>query len=143
MSKLYDCIDGYRLEVGPTWYEYSPDQRAALCNGVGSEDQPQWQLDLLARLPYLLPASRPHDIDYYSGGSSEDRLAADKRFRRNCLRVAKAHIGGFWSRLFRAPTRARWLMAHSVIQSAYLALRIWGRNHYNYTAMQEAAVEHQ
>lgn len=137
MSTLYDCIEGYWLEVGPTWYELGPEQRAALCNGVGGESQPQWQRDLLARLPYLYPASFPHDIDYYSGGSSEDRLAADKRFRRNCLRVAKAHIGGFWSRLFCAPTRARWLVALGFVDAAYFALRIWGCNHFNYTAMQK------
>lgn len=130
--RQYETIDGYVLEVGPAWNNYTQEQRAAMVNGVGRTDQPAWLHALLNALPYLVPASRPHDIDYHAGGTERDRRAADKRFRRNCYRVARARIGGFFSRLFRSPKRAQWAFAVFVIEHAYLTLRVAGVGAFNY-----------
>ena len=106
MTRQYDIIDGHRLEVGPSWHQRTPEERAALCNGVGSGDQPTMLTYVLGALPYLLPASKPHDVGYARGGTERDRLADDRRFRRNAYRVARDEIGSFWSRLFRSTRRA-------------------------------------
>ena len=139
----FDTVDGHRLEVGPGWDAYPPKERATICNGVGGADQPQWQRVLLAAMPHLLPASRPHDVDYHHGGSSADRLSSDRRFRRNCLRVAKRAIGPWWKRWLVPFYRARWLFALAEINSAYMALRIMGRPYFNYTEIEVKSIEAQ
>lgn len=30
--RQHDTVDGYRLEVGPSWFRYDPAFRATLCN---------------------------------------------------------------------------------------------------------------
>ncbi len=139
----HETIGGYLLEVGPHWPDYTPEQRAEICNGVGAANQPPWLAALLRVLPYLEPASVPHDIDYHAGGTSRDRRDSDRRFRRNCYAVARAEIGGFWSRLFSRPVRVQWAFAAFQIQSAYAALRLFGRAAFHYTAMEEPAMEKQ
>jgi hypothetical protein len=139
--RRYDVIDGYRLEVGPGWRGMSPAERAEVCNGVGSAGQPPWLASLLAKLPYLLPASRPHDVDYHVGGTSADRLRADRRFRRNCLAVARAQIGPWWKRWLVPGYRVAWLAAVAEINAAYATLRWLGGNAFNYAAMAEPALE--
>lgn len=136
--KQYETIDGYPLEVGPAWNSYTPEQRAEMMNGVGRTDQPEWLESLLNALPYLAPASRPHDIDYHAGGTERDRRAADRRFRRNGYRVARVRIGGFFSRLFRRPKRAQWAFAVFVIENAYLTLRVAGAGAFNYQTESKA-----
>lgn len=141
--RQYAIIDGYRLEVGPRWHDYTPEQRAEACNGVGAAGQPAWLAALLRALPYLTPASVPHDIDYLAGGDSRDRRAADRRFRRNCLTVARAQIGGFWARLFRPDRRAQWVLAMGEINAAYVVLRIAGRPAFAYRNIEDPATERQ
>lgn len=137
--RQYDIIDGYRLEVGPHWADYTPEQRAKICNGVGAADQPHVLATVLAALPFLTPASRPHDIDYLAGGGNRERLVADQRFRRNAYRLAKAHIGGFWSRLFRKPVRLYWAFATFEIECAYRTLRLFGSKAFKFTTATEGA----
>lgn len=141
--KTYANIDGHRLEVGPGWAKYTAAERAKICNGVGGANQPQWQRDLLSKLRYLAPAAKPHDIDYDHGGDSAARLAADRRFRRNCLAVAKAEIGPWWKRLLVPACRHRWLFALALVNGAYAALRVWGRANFNYTDVQDRHYEDQ
>ena len=130
--KHYADIDGYRLEVGPNWHEYMPEELAQMCNGVGSANQPAILGALLGELPYLLPASRPHDVGYSVGGVERDRRADDRRFRRNAYRVAAAKLGPWWQRLFRSSRRAQWAFAVFEIETAYRMLRSFGRPAYNY-----------
>lgn len=139
--RQYTTISRYKLEIGPAWHTYTTDQLAEICNGVGASGQAPWLAALLAALPYLTPASIPHDIDYHAGGSSRDRRAADRRFRRNCFRVARAQIGGVWRRLFRSTARAQWAFAVFEINAAYAMLRVAGRPAFNYTAIEEPAEE--
>ena len=138
MSRQYDTIAGYQLEVGPAWAALSPDERARLCNGVGAADQPEWLGRLLDALPYLTPASIPHDIDYWVGGSWLARWQADRRFRRNAYLVARAKIGPFWARLFRSTARAEWAFAVVEIEAAYVALRAAGWRAYAHTPKEPA-----
>jgi len=122
--KHYAEIDGYRLEVGPYWRDYMPEELAEMCNGVGSPGQPPLLAKVLGALPYLLPASRPHDVDYSLGGGWFARWMADRRFRRNCYRVALAQIG--------SKRDPRWGPAVVEIEGAYHALRLVGWNAFEY-----------
>jgi len=130
--RRYATVRGYRLEIGPHWDDYGAPERGDICNGVGAEGQPPWLAALLNALPYLSPASIPHDIDYHAGGTSRDRRAADRRMRRNCYRIARAEIGGFWSRLFSSVRRVQWTFAAFEIEAAYVMLRAFGTSAFRY-----------
>jgi hypothetical protein len=128
--RLYDMVDGIRLEVGPSWLSCTEEERDRMCNGVGGADQPEWLGKLLGVLPFLYRASLVHDVDYATGGGDGARHQVDLRFRRNCLRVAEATLWPrWWPRWARGllPGRtALYLAARAEIEVAYLALRKCG-----------------
>jgi len=126
------AIGGYLLDAGPNWDRYTPEARAEICNGVGPAAWPPAMRDALDQLPYLLPASRVHDVDYTAGDDEPDRVAADLRFRANCYRAARHKLGGFWLRLFSRRDRKRWAIAIALIEGAYLALKYGGQKAISY-----------
>ena len=126
MKHKLASVDGVLLEVRKDWDRYSMCL-GQICNGVGPDAWPDPLRRLLDKLPYLLPASKVHDVDYEAGGNDEDRSTADSRFRRNCFRVARAKLGPWWVRFFFRPLgKQEWLLAAGLIEAAYAALRIGG-----------------
>jgi hypothetical protein len=130
-------IEGYLLDAGPNWWKYTGDERKNIINGVGPDAWPAGARCALDRLPFLLPASWPHDIDFHAGGTDEDRRAADLRFRDNCFRAAERYFDcGFW-RGFVKGCGIRWTMAAGWITLAYVALSAGSSKHWTYRDAQK------
>ena len=86
---------------------------------------------MLDKLPYLLPASRVHDVDYEAGGDDAARKLADRRFRRNCVRVLESEYGPWWTRLW-GQRRRLCFASMAFIVAAYAALRVGGGHAFNF-----------
>lgn len=88
----------------PSYRDLTPDQKAALCNGVGSDWMPYWLRKLLTLLSgwFFDEASWcHHDFGYAVGYTEAHRLQYDQKFlERRCwpLERLKAH-GGVAARL--------------------------------------------
>lgn len=78
-----------QLECSPAYLLATPAKRAEVCNGVGPACWPPEARAFLDS-PWLTlgisfrPAALPHDWDYAYGLIEADKIAADKRLRRNC-----------------------------------------------------------
>lgn len=122
----YAEIRGYWLAVPAAWETLTPPELAALQNGIGPDRWPEayrWVLD--AATGYRAAAD-VHDVDYCIGRTRAHRLAADRRFFGNCLRVVLADAGGWRGIVLRGGWRlalARVVLARAL----YRALRIGGR----------------
>jgi hypothetical protein len=125
-------IDGYWLDAGPHWHEFTPAERSNILNGVGPESWPRFIRWLFDLLPFLKPASRPHDIDFHVGGDAKARRAANRRFLANTYRVAKMRFGcGFWHGLVSGKA-IRWTLTMLWLGAAWLALAVGSSRHWTH-----------
>ena len=125
-EKTYAVVRGYRLEVPEGWQWLSEEERLALQNGIGPDRWPAGYRSMLDEFSGFRAVADVHDVDYCLGRTSEDRLAADRRFFVNCLRVIYADADGLSSIIFRGEWRvvlARVLLARAM----YRLLRLGGR----------------
>lgn len=133
---LYADIEGYDMEVGAHWFDLTPEQRASMMNGVGSASWDPKVRELIDRETGFRPAACSHDVDYGVYRTREERLLADRRMRRNCLRILFQDAGG-WTGLLVAAVflnlRAvlRFLRRALIAQALYRALRVGGLAAFN------------
>jgi len=123
-DRCYADVHGYELAVPDAWYDILDYERSALQNGIGPDRWPPLYCQLLDGLTGFHPAADVHDVDYCLGRTREDRLAADRRFWWNCLRIVLADLlkAGIWQVSWRK-VLARLLLARAL----YRALRLRGQ----------------
>lgn len=125
-NKTYANVRGYRLEVPEQWHSLTKAQRSALQNGIGPDRWPAGYRKMLDAFTGFRAVADVHDVDYCLGRTKADRLAADRRFFVNCLRVIYADCGGLGDIVFRGEWKialARLLVARAM----YRLLRLGGR----------------
>lgn len=133
---------GYRMEVPTYWHTFTDAEKARWCNGIGAEGQPEALARLLAKLPDVVdPPSDVHDVEYHIGGTSAERLRADRRWRRNVIAAARQKYGGFWRRMFDPRARLAYIFAVSVAFKGYRLLRIFGGSAFQYSAFPDHKTE--
>lgn len=69
--------------------DLTPEQYKRICNGVGPVG---FRIKCLNKM--FKPAADQHDLDYYIGGTSDDRNFADTDFYRSCTLLAGGKF--FW-----------------------------------------------
>jgi len=127
--RFYDVVDGYEMEVSWQWLEVTPSQRKAMCNGVGPEKWPSAARTALDSFTGFVAASKPHDVDYVIYRTKDEKLIADQRFFRNCVRIVVADAGGIVSFALTCltPTGLRKQFHRLLLARAlYRALRVGG-----------------
>ena len=90
----------------PSYRDLTPDQKAALCNGVGSDWMPRWLrklLTLLSRWFFDEASWCHHDFGYTIGYTEAHRLEYDRKFLAAMLQDA--------GRLSGLKRMAAWLLA--------------------------------
>jgi hypothetical protein len=88
------------------------------CNGIGADWFPFWLRWLVSFVcPFLVLAADIHDMEYYYGGTENDRRAADARFLANGYILAEYH--------FRWIPPLKWL-AEWLTRRMYRILRLFG-----------------
>lgn len=78
-----------QLEYSESYLSATTEERAIVCNGVGPASWPDEVRNVLNSAWLTLGisfklAADMHDWDYAVGRTEADKIAADKRFRRNC-----------------------------------------------------------
>ena len=120
--------------VPPGFYDIPPQDGAAQCNWIGSDDpSAKWaSVPLNLLLPWMKPASVPHDLWWsplYNDGSRELFERSNREFRENLDLLADDSFGWVWPRVLRSKLQdAR----HWEARRAYYVLMdqfaIWQRN---------------
>ena len=107
----------------PSYRDLTPDQKAVLCNGVGSDWMPRWSRKLLTLLSswFFSEASWcHHDFGYSIGYTETHRLEYDSKFLAAMLRDAGR--GGF----------IRYVIAMPLSMLFYVLVRVFGRFSFAY-----------
>jgi len=122
----YAQVRGYRLAVPDGWALLSYAELTTLQNGVGPDCWPDLYRQVLDALTGFRAAADVHDPDYALGRTRQDRLAADRRFFWNCLRIVLADAGGLSGVLWRSNW---WKLLLRVVEARalYRALRLFGK----------------
>lgn len=93
------------------------------CNGIGAEWFPAWLRWLVTILfPFLALAADIHDMEYYYGGTEEQRRAADARFLANGYILAEHY--------YRWIPPLKWA-AEWTARKMYRILRLFGETAWN------------
>ena len=124
-KKIYDNIDGFRLEVPKVWPQLSREERDKICNGVGPESWSPSLRAIVGKITGFGPASKPHDVEYRYGCTEKDRKEADKRFFRNCRTIIRKEM--HWPYLWLIPAwRELYILRLAEAEEAYDLLRRLG-----------------
>lgn len=124
--KSYAVVRGYTLEVPEGWYALSARELDALQNGIGPDRWPAGYREVLDEVTGLRAVADVHDVDYCIGRTKAARLAADRRFFLNCLRVILQDAGGWVGLIVRSNWKTA-LLRVLLARALYRALRLGGR----------------
>lgn len=133
----YVVIDGVTLEAPAEWYCLQDGVRARLINGIGPDRWPAEYRTTLNLLTGFRPAADIHDVEYAVFRTRRERLAADRRFLLNCLRIMWYEAGGLYG-LLRSPGRT--LRRFLIARMMYRALRLFGRQAFDESSKVDVAV---
>ncbi len=128
---FYDIVDNYEVEVSWQWLELTPEERDALSNGIGADSWPPEFCNALDEATGFRAASLPHDGDYNVYRTEDERLIADRRFFRNCLRILLQDYKGWLGLLVISITNTKKLKEFIrrllIARMLYRALRVGGK----------------
>ena len=100
MYTLHEIEEKIKLakELGLSGAELLEDRERAMrvCNGIGAEWMPDSARKLISSLnPTLVLAADIHDLRYETGGTTEERKAADDEMLENGCKLAEARYGWY------------------------------------------------
>ena len=139
MPRHHTTVSGYQLEVPAAWDRLTPWERDMLANGIGPDAWPPQRRRAFDEGTGFRAAADVHDVDYCLGRSRWDRLDADRRFRRNCLRIVLQDAGGWLGLVLRANWRATFARTLAAL-AMYRALRLGGRRAFDAATKVDCAV---
>ena len=85
-----------KLELSGWWLLEDRERAQRVCNGIGAEWMPDSARKLISSLnPTLVLAADIHDLRYDTGGTTEERKAADDEMLENGYKLADAHYSWY------------------------------------------------
>lgn len=108
-ARLRALCNDWDLEGREILAGYTDEQLARIYNGLGSDSMPAWLREAATFLsPDLEPTALIHDVDYTrADGTREGFDAANRRFKRNGYKSARALYGWADPRRYLLMNRAR------------------------------------